>query len=136
MSNELFNEHNSAESSHRMPRPGQPQTTNKPHFRLRKVWLNAHLYIGLFAGAVFVLIGLTGSILAFRQEIDTWLNAGILTVTQPADGKTAYRPLDEILSSAKAAMPAGGSARFCSLSEEPKRLCRSHLLKTNPAGSS
>lgn len=31
----------------------------------RKLWLKIHLYLGLFAGAVFVLIGLTGSLLAF-----------------------------------------------------------------------
>jgi len=36
----------------------------------RKLWLKVHLYLGLFAGAVFVLIGLTGSLLAFELPLD------------------------------------------------------------------
>ncbi len=50
----------------------------------RQVFLQIHRTIGLFAGAVFVLVGLSGSILAFREDIDEWLNASIMRVEIPA----------------------------------------------------
>ena len=72
----------------------------------RKVFLQIHRTIGLFAGAIFVLVGLSGSILAFREDIDEWLNASIMRVEIPA--QPALRPLDEILAAAVAAMPSDG----------------------------
>jgi uncharacterized iron-regulated membrane protein len=74
----------------------------------RKLWLTVHKYIGLFAGAVFVLIGLTGSILAFGSQIDTWLNADVMSVQPPANGEARYRPIEEILAAAKTAIPPSG----------------------------
>ena len=73
----------------------------------RKLWLKVHLYIGLFAGAIFVLIGLAGSLSVFGPEIDSALNPAlkkILNHSLPA----AYRPLDEIASAAKAVIPRQG----------------------------
>ncbi|MDP1708846.1 MAG: PepSY domain-containing protein, partial [Gammaproteobacteria bacterium] len=35
----------------------------------RKLWLKVHLYLGLFAGAILLVIGLTGSILSFWLDI-------------------------------------------------------------------
>lgn len=40
----------------------------------RKFWLKVHLYIGLAAGAVLVLVGLTGSIIVFHLKFDELLN--------------------------------------------------------------
>ena len=56
----------------------------------RKLWLRVHLYLGLFAGAVFVLIGLTGSLLAFKFSLDEWLNPKLMTV--PVDKETKQPP--------------------------------------------
>jgi len=86
-------------------------SAKKPRLRLRKLSLTVHLYIGLLAGAVFVLVGLTGSILAFGGEIDAWLNADLMTVEAPSGSAAKYRPLDEILATAKAAIPPGGALR-------------------------
>ena len=72
----------------------------------RKVFLQIHRTIGLFAGAIVVLVGLSGGILAFREDIDEWLNASIMRVEIPAP--PALRPLDEILAAAVAAMPPDG----------------------------
>lgn len=72
----------------------------------RKLFQLIHKTIGLFAGAIVVLIGLSGSILAFRDNIDEWLNASIMRVEIPK--QPFYRPLDEILAAAVAAMPADG----------------------------
>jgi uncharacterized iron-regulated membrane protein len=52
----------------------------------RKFFLQVHKTIGLFAGAIFVLIGLRGSILSFREDIDEWLNAPLRVNVPSAAG--------------------------------------------------
>jgi uncharacterized iron-regulated membrane protein len=71
------------------------------------LWLTIHLYLGLWAGAVLALAGITGSILVFWQDIDEWLNAAQLTVTTVAEGQPAYRPLEEIVAAATGALAQG-----------------------------
>lgn len=83
-----------------------PSRPSRPRKDARKFLLQIHRTIGLFAGAVFVLVGLSGSILAFRETIDEWLNASIMRVETPAT--PALRPLDEVLAAAVMAMPADG----------------------------
>jgi uncharacterized iron-regulated membrane protein len=75
----------------------------------RKLWLKVHLYLGLFAGAVFVLIGLTGSLLAFELPLDEWLNPKLMTVPVDKENKS-YLPLDAIVASGLKALPANGKA--------------------------
>ncbi|PWB82141.1 MAG: peptidase M4 [Methylocystaceae bacterium] len=69
----------------------------------RRIFLQVHRTIGLFAGAVFVVVGLSGGILAFREDIDEWLNASIMRVKIPT--QAVRRPIDEILAAAVAATP-------------------------------
>jgi uncharacterized iron-regulated membrane protein len=69
----------------------------------RNLWLRVHRTIGLVLGALLVVVGLTGSILAFWQPIDEWLNAATMRVQIPPQG--TYRPLDEIFAAAKTAAP-------------------------------
>ncbi len=83
----------------------------------RKVFLQIHRTIGLFAGAVFVLVGLSGAVLAFRENIDELLNASIMRVDAPA--QASYRSPDEILGAALAAMPAGGKAERLTMPRHP-----------------
>jgi len=45
--------------------------------RTRNMLRQAHLWLGLTVGALFVLLGLTGSVLVFYQEIDALLNPEI-----------------------------------------------------------
>ena len=74
----------------------------------RKIFLQIHKTIGLFAGAIAVLVGLSGSILAFREDIDEWLNASVMRIEIPAP-PAPRRPIDEILAAAAAAaMPSDG----------------------------
>lgn len=73
--------------------------------RTRKIWTSVHRWIGIVAGGYLVIAGLTGSILAFWQDIDEWLNKDIMRVSVPAHG-AAYRPLNDIVAAARAAMPA------------------------------
>lgn len=51
--------------------------------RARRWWLNLHLWTGLALGAVFALLGLTGSLLVFYPEIDRALNP-VLRPSAPA----------------------------------------------------
>lgn len=73
----------------------------------RRLWLDAHLYLGLFVGALLVVFGLTGSVLVWWQELDEWLNPGLLTVTVPPVGQDGHRPLREILAAAEQAAAPG-----------------------------
>ncbi|QSA99067.1 PepSY domain-containing protein [Methylococcus sp. EFPC2] len=85
----------------------------------RKLWLEVHLWLGLIAGAVLVVIGLTGSVLVFWQEIDAWLNPDLMTVHVPED-QAVYRPLDEIVAAAKSAMPPGAAPGFTYYPRSPE----------------
>lgn len=69
--------------------------------------LQVHRLIGLIAGAVFVLVGLSGALLAYREAIDETLNASIMRVERPS-ANAVYRPIDEIVAAAAAAMPPNG----------------------------
>lgn len=54
-----------------------PPTPN-PSLR-RSLWRNLHRWLGLFIGSWFALVGLSGSILVFEDEVDAWLNPQLLT---------------------------------------------------------
>lgn len=69
--------------------------------RLRGLWLKMHRWIGLTAGLLFVLIGLTGSVLVFDHAIDEWLNPDVLLTT----GTGSPRPIEEIVAAAEQAFP-------------------------------
>ena len=73
----------------------------------RALWVQVHLYLGLFVGALLVVFGVTGSVLVFFQEIDEWLNPTLLTVEVPAPGPDEYRPVGEILAAAERAAAPG-----------------------------
>jgi uncharacterized iron-regulated membrane protein len=78
----------------------------------RRVWLKVHLWLGLFAGAVLAVAGLTGSILVFYQELDELLNPAKMTVAEQPAGQSAFRPIGEISTAAKQALPAGARMTF------------------------
>jgi uncharacterized iron-regulated membrane protein len=86
------------------PEPLFRPSAEHRRFRFRKFWLKLHLYLGLFAGGLFVLMSLTGSFLVFYKAIDEWLNPVLVTTR----GKGHYRPLTEIIAAAKAVSPSGG----------------------------
>jgi sulfite reductase (NADPH) flavoprotein alpha-component len=47
---------------------------------LRQVWFQVHWFIGITAGSVLMVIGLTGGTLAFRDELLAWINPGVRMV--------------------------------------------------------
>lgn len=70
-------------------------------YTVRKLWLTLHLYLGLFIGAAFILVSLTGSILVFYQAIDEWLNPDQLVTSDPG----TFQSVDVIVAAAKTAHP-------------------------------
>ena len=81
-------------------------TMNLTQKSRRKFWLKTHLYLGLVAGTVFVLIGLTGSLIAFGSKLDAWLNPELMTV--PVVKETSVKPLDDIVAAGLKALPPDG----------------------------
>ncbi len=65
------------------------------------MWLKLHLYLALSAGLIFALLGLTGSISVYREELDELLNPQ-LVIEQP---QNSYQSLDKIMASVKKAHP-------------------------------
>lgn len=80
--------------------------------KYRKVWLNVHLWLGLGLGFFLALLGITGSILVFHDEIDKALNAELFVVDAPPQGETAFRSFAEILVAANAVMPTEAKLDF------------------------
>ncbi|CAN2535119.1 hypothetical+protein [Methylocapsa aurea] len=76
----------------------------------RKLWLDIHFYIGLIAGAMLVLIGLTGSALVFWKEIDELVDPAMFTSRAPPEGVAAFAPLGRIRAALEAALPPGAKA--------------------------
>lgn len=83
----------------------------------RKGWLKVHLYLGLFLGVVLFINGLTGSILTFWLEIDRWLNPELMIVEVPEHAVS--RPMAEIVSSAKSALPPTATLTYAYPSHKP-----------------
>jgi uncharacterized iron-regulated membrane protein len=69
--------------------------------RARHIWVVIHRWVGLLVGVWLVLVGLSGSFLAFYPEIDRALNAD--WATPEASG--GPQPMQRVLDSAQRAMP-------------------------------
>lgn len=84
-----------------MPEPYYPLIV-RPRFivNARKFWRQCHLLLALGLGLVFALIGLTGSLSVYREELDSLFNPQ-LRIEIPNDG--APLPLDKILASLRTA---------------------------------
>ncbi|MFI3136873.1 MAG: PepSY-associated TM helix domain-containing protein [Methylococcaceae bacterium] len=68
---------------------------------LRATWLKIHLYLALSAGLFFALMGLSGSLSIYREELDSLLNPQ-LVITAPQD---KLQSLDRIIAAVKNAHP-------------------------------
>lgn len=65
-----------------------------------------------------MLIGFTGSLLAFEFPLDEWLNPKLMTVPVDKENKS-YLPLDTIVASALKALPANGKANAIGFPRHP-----------------
>jgi uncharacterized iron-regulated membrane protein len=74
----------------------------------RKLWLDVHLYLGLIAGAILAVVGLTGGILVFYQEMQEVLNPELAVVSAHLEHQKKRHTLDAIVAAAETAKPQGG----------------------------
>lgn len=81
--------------------------------RVRRFVRRAHLWLGLSLGALFVVLGLTGSLLVFYQEIDAAIHPEI-QVTGPAQAPGWHSPVwDKALATVRRQWPERtGAWRF------------------------
>lgn len=87
----------------RHPQSWTVKSNNSSSGIFRSCLIFTHKMIGLILGAIFVLIGLSGAVLVYREALDEKLNAGLMLV-EPQPGQY-YRPIDDIFNAAKSAMP-------------------------------
>jgi sulfite reductase (NADPH) flavoprotein alpha-component len=64
------------------PRPAPPPRWAWP--TLKQVWFQLHWFVGITAGTVLVVIGLTGALLTFRDELTDLMNPGVRHVSAQA----------------------------------------------------
>lgn len=82
----------------------------------RDLWLKAHLFMALAVGVLFVLMGLTGSLSLYREELDELFNP-LLAIDEPG-GK--YLSLDRIMASVRAAHPSRHDEWVLEMPRSPK----------------
>jgi len=46
----------------------------------KKIWFQLHWFVGITAGTVLIVIGLSGAVFSFHEEILGWLNPGTASV--------------------------------------------------------
>ncbi len=68
----------------------------------RSLWLKIHLYLALTVGFLFALMGLTGSLSIYREELDELLNPR-LVIDEP---QGQYLPPDKIMAAVRAVHPS------------------------------
>lgn len=69
---------------------------------LRQVWFQLHWFVGITAGTLLAVIGLTGAILAFDKELLSLLNPGVMSV--PVEARPRLGP-EQVLQAVRAARP-------------------------------
>ncbi len=112
--------------------------------RARLVWLRLHRWLGLGLGAVFVLFGLTGSLLVFYVEIDEAIEPA-QAVPEPAPQVRSWQSVLEVLQRShpqrdrgwRIELPPGGrglvTARYLKPSEAAGVFYKPLLVTINPA---
>jgi sulfite reductase (NADPH) flavoprotein alpha-component len=70
---------------------------------LRSIWFQIHWFIGITAGTVLVVIGLTGALLSFRAEITDLIDPALHHV--PATADVQPLPPAELLEQIQRAQP-------------------------------
>ncbi|HEX8491953.1 MAG TPA: PepSY-associated TM helix domain-containing protein [Pyrinomonadaceae bacterium] len=75
---------------------------------MRKLIFKAHMYVGLCVGLLLALMGLTGSMLVFGDELDVFLNPSLLSV-EPRGERVS---IEDVLKSVRQAYPSEKVARI------------------------
>ncbi len=85
----------------------------------RRAALVVHRYVGLVMAVFLLVAGLTGSLLAFNDELDAWISPALMRVSAPADGK--YLDPFEVTARVQAQLPKGQTHQAVGFNPEPGR---------------
>lgn len=83
----------------------------------KKWFAQWHAWAGIFAGAVLIIVGLTGALLSFEEELDVWLNPALYTFEEKGSGKFS---LDEAFLQVSQENP---TIPFSGIFDFPKKDC-------------
>lgn len=83
---------------------------------MRKRLWQFHSWLGLVAGLGLIVIGLTGSLLVFHDDIEAWLNPEIISVTPTPAGRL---PASALLAAANRQLPGHEVAGWLYQLDEP-----------------
>lgn len=89
------------------PRRASSARPSPSRFSARRAWSSVHLWLGLAIGFWLSLIGVTGSILVFSDELDEWLNPSLRVVAGRPGGSSAYAPFEAIRAASDSVVPKG-----------------------------
>lgn len=96
--------------------------------RLRKSVLFVHLWLGLIVGIYFTIIGITGSILVFQDDIEAHYIMPERTAATPPAPNAPLMPLSQIIAKLKSEFPDATDADF-SLINPPQRAGGAYLMR-------
>jgi sulfite reductase (NADPH) flavoprotein alpha-component len=68
----------------------------------KKLWFQIHWFLGITAGVVLAIMGVTGALLSFENDLLRLMNPGVMTVTPQAEGPL---PPHELVARIQAAFP-------------------------------
>ncbi|MFT3922259.1 MAG: PepSY-associated TM helix domain-containing protein [Myxococcales bacterium] len=101
--------------------PLEPKVFRRPAaLGIRGVAILAHRYVGLCLSVFLLLAGLTGSLLAFNEELDGALSPKLHRVALPAPGVTRLDPF-EVDERVRQHLPADSNHHAVFFSHEPER---------------
>jgi uncharacterized iron-regulated membrane protein len=98
---------------------------------MRKLIFNIHLYLALAAAAFVILMGITGSIMAFEPEIDRLLHRKLVYVT-PGTNKLSFAEVSVIAAKAVPGEGIEGYAPSTAPNLSASVLMESHAVYVNP----
>lgn len=107
-----------------------------PLKRRRIFWNKLHLWLGLVLGLPLALIGLSGSVLVFWQEIDAILNPALFQVSaQVSATENLHYSLGHAVAAAINAAPSGWDALWISIPSDHYASLPFHFYYPSPQSS-
>lgn len=96
---------------------------------LRTIWFQLHWFFGITAGIILMVVGVTGGMLSFEQEILRAINPGIMTVKVPATEKLSPT---ELLTNLQQSIPER-QINAVTLYQAPDRTAQVNLASKDPS---
>lgn len=90
--------------------------------RARTWWVRLHLWLGLGAGAIFALLGLTGSVLVFDHELDALLHPSMFASGAESRALGSGAAID----AAEGALPSGQEVAWLSWPNDARDVFRAY----------